>query len=310
MRIVFWGTSQFAVPSLERLALSRHKVVLVVTQPDKRQGRHLMLRPPPVKIEAERLKIKIAQPDDLNNEGLAEHLRGVDAELFAVVSYGKILKRKMLEIPRLYCINLHASLLPKYRGAAPINWAVLNGENETGLTVIRMNEEMDGGDILAQKRLPIFEEDNAVSLGERLGQEGSELLLETIDLIEKGRVKFLPQDESLASFAPVIKKKDGRIVWQDSATRLHNQARALQPWPGTYCFLGNGLLKIWKTKVVDDDYSGGMPGEIVAIQKEGIVVAAGKGNLLIEELQVAGGKRMSAEKFLLGHRLKPGERLE
>lgn len=310
MRIVFWGTSQFAVPSLEKIALSRHKVVLVVTQPDKRQGRHLMLRPPPVKIEAERLKIKIAQPDDLNNEGLAEHLRGVDAELFAVVSYGKILKRKMLEIPRLYCINLHASLLPKYRGAAPINWAVLNGENETGLTVIRMNEEMDGGDILAQKRLPIFEEDNAVSLGERLGQEGSELLLETIDLIEKGRVKFLPQDESLASFAPVIKKKDGRIVWQDSAARLHNQARALQPWPGTYCFLGNGLLKIWKTKVVDDDYSGGMPGEIVAIQKEGIVVAAGKGNLLIEELQVAGGKRMSAEKFLLGHRLKPGERLE
>ncbi len=310
MRIVFWGTSQFAVPSLEKIALSRHKVVLVVTQPDKRQGRHLMLRPPPVKIEAERLKIKIAQPDDLNNEGLAEHLRGVDAELFAVVSYGKILKRKMLEIPRLYCINLHASLLPKYRGAAPINWAVLNGENETGLTVIRMNEEMDGGDILAQKRLPIFEEDNAVSLGERLGQEGSELLLETIDLIEKGRVKFLPQDESLASFAPVIKKKDGRIVWQDSAARLHNQVRALQPWPGTYCFLGNGLLKIWKTKVVDDDYSGGMPGEIVAIQKEGIVVAAGKGNLLIEELQVAGGKRMSAEKFLLGHRLKPGERLE
>lgn len=309
MRIVFWGTAKFALPSLDRLVLSRHKIVLVVTGPDKKQGRHLKLGASPVKVRAEQLGLSLAQPEELYTDDFINYLKTLSADLFVVVSYGKILKKNILEIPSLYCINLHASLLPKYRGAAPINWAILNGESETGVTVIKMNEQMDAGDILRQRKIDILKEDTSISLEEKLSFEGGKLLMETIDLIEKGKISLIPQDESLSSFAPLLKKENGRIFWQSPALNIHNQVRALQPWPGTYCFLEKTILKLFKTKVLVSETQD-EPGKIICLTKDGMVVACGKESLLIEELQLAGGRRMRAREFLLGHHLNVGDFLK
>jgi methionyl-tRNA formyltransferase len=309
MKIIFWGTSSFALPCLEKLSATGHKIVSVVTQPDRRQGRHLKLLPPPVKIKSGILNLSVLQPHNPNSHEFINHLRSLDADLFVVVSYGEILKKEIIEIPRLYAINLHASLLPKYRGAAPINWAILQGETETGVSIIRMNAKMDAGDIILQEKMSISDEDTAVSLGNRLSEKGAELILRTIDLIGFNRAEFKPQDETQASFAPVLKKKDGKISWQKSASETHNQVRALQPWPGVYCVWGNKQLKLWKTRVLDSGPQG-VSGEIVGLVKEGIIVSTGKGNLCIEELQMECGRRMSSGQFILGHALKTGEYLE
>ncbi|MGE4356993.1 MAG: methionyl-tRNA formyltransferase [Candidatus Omnitrophota bacterium] len=307
MKIVFWGTSSFALPSLEELVHSHHEVVSVVTQPDKRQGRHLEIKSPPVKIKAESLGKEVVQPEDIKNREFLDYLQKKKAELFVIVSYGKILPEEILLIPSLFVINLHASLLPEYRGAAPINWAIWNGDKQTGLSVFKVNSKMDAGDIILQKKFPILEEDDAITLGERLSKEGAKLLVEAINLIETGKEVLIPQDESKVSFAPLLKKTHGKIDWNNSAVRIYNQTRALVPWPGSYCYWKNKLLKIWKTKVVEEDSSGFQPGEIVRVNKEGFIVATGKGCVLIKELQLEGGKRMSAERFILGHRLEKGE---
>lgn len=307
MKIVFWGTSQFAIYSLEKIFKVGHEILLVVTQPDKKQGRHLEVKESPVKNRAKELNLNIVQPEDIKDKDFENLLKSLKSELFVVVSYGKIIPKKILEIPKLFSINLHASLLPKYRGGAPINWAILNGEKETGLTVFRINEKMDAGDIIVQKKVPILEEDNAITLGERLSKEGADLLLETIELIEKGEANFLPQDESKVSFAPLLKRENGRIKWEESAEKINNQIRALVPWPGSFCYWQGKLLKIWRTKIVNDNFSNFQIGEIADIQKDGFIVTTGKGGLFIEELQLEGGRRMSARNFLLGHCLKKGE---
>jgi len=310
MKIAFWGTSSFALPSLEKIFQSQHKILCVITQPDKKQGRHLLRKAPPVKIRAEELDLKVIQPKILRDKDFLNYLKSLEPELFVVVSYGKILPKEILEIPKLFSINLHASLLPKYRGGAPINWAILNGEKETGISVFRINEVMDGGEIILQKKISILEEDDALTLGEKLSKEGADLLLEAIELIEKGEAKFFPQDESKVSFAPLLKKEDGRINWNNPAEKIYNQIRGLLPWPGCYCFWKDKLLKIWKAKIVEGDFSKFKGGEIVDFKKDGLLVATGKGGLLIEELQLEGKKRLSADKFLMGYRIQRGEVLK
>ncbi len=309
MKIIFWGTSEFAIPVLEKVAQTEHRVVAVVTQKDKKQGRHLAIKAPPVKVAAQKLNLTVLQPEDIDSENFIRQLKSLEPDLFVVVSYGKILGTKLLSLPHLYSINLHASLLPKYRGAAPINWVLLKGETETGVTVIKMNEKMDAGEIITQEKVVISESDTAMSLGEKLKNKGADLIVEVLRLIDSKKAQFKPQNDEGATFAPLLKKEDGKISWSEPAVSIHNKIRALQPWPGAWCLLNERTVKLWKTKIIDVD-SDKKPGEVIDINKEGIIVSLGKGSILIEELQLSSGKRMMAQDFVLGHRLKEGDLLK
>ncbi len=309
MKIIFFGTNQFAVISLEALCNSRHELTAVVTQPDKKRGRGLKLAFPPVKVFAEKRSLKIYQPSLLKEESFIREISKISPDLLIVVSYGKILPKEVLDIPEIYAINLHASLLPKYRGAAPINWAIINGETETGITIIKMNEYMDQGDILTSRKVKIEPEDTTGSLSDRLARIGADSLLETIELIERDKVVQLSQDDRAATFAPRIKKDDARIDWSKTSVEVSNFVRGMNPHPGAFTYIGEKLVKIWKAKSlsVPEGYNA---GEIVDFKKEqGIVVSTGKGCLLITELQLEGKKRMRAVEFLRGHSLRVGEKL-
>lgn len=309
MKIIFFGTNQFAVISLEALCNSRHELTAVVTQPDKKRGRGLKLAFPPVKVFAEKRSLKIYQPSLLKEESFIREISKISPDLLIVVSYGKILPKEVLDIPEIYAINLHASLLPKYRGAAPINWAIINGETETGITIIKMNEYMDQGDIITSRKVKIEPEDTTGSLSDRLARIGADSLLETIELIEKDKVVQLSQDDRAATFAPRIKKDDARIDWSKTSVEVSNFVRGMNPHPGAFTYIGEKLIKIWKAKSlpVPEGYNA---GEIVDLKKEqGIVVSTGKGCLLITELQLEGKKRMRAVEFLRGHSLRVGEKL-
>ena len=309
MKIIFFGTNQFAVISLEALCNSRHELAAVVTQPDKKRGRGLKLAFPPVKVFAEKRSLKIYQPSLLKEESFIREISKISPDLLIVVSYGKILPKEVLDIPEIYAINLHASLLPKYRGAAPINWAIINGETETGITIIKMNEYMDQGDIITSRKVKIEPEDTTGSLSDRLARIGADSLLETIELIERDKVVQLSQDDRAATFAPRIKKDDARIDWSKTSVEVSNFVRGMNPHPGAFTYIGEKLVKIWKTKslLAPEGYNA---GEIVDFKKEqGIVVSTGKGCLLITELQLEGKKRMRAVEFLRGHSLRVGEKL-
>ena len=309
MKIVFFGTNQFAVISLEALCNSRHELAAVVTQPDKKRGRGLKLAFPPVKVFAEKRGLKIYQPSLLKEKSFIDEISKINPDLLIVVSYGKILPKEVLDIPEMYAVNLHASLLPKYRGAAPINWAIINGETETGITVIKMNEHMDQGDIITSRKVKIEPEDTAGSLSDRLARIGADSLLETIELIEKGKAVQLSQDDRAATFAPRIKKDDARIDWSKTSVEVSNFIRGMNPHPGAFSYIGEKLIKIWKAKSlsVPEGYNA---GEIVDLKKEqGIVVSTGKGSLLITELQLEGKKRMGAIEFLRGHKVKVDQKL-
>lgn len=312
MKIIFFGTSELALPGLKALLDTRYEVSAVVTQPDRKKGRHLVLTPPPVKVLALEKGLSIHQPDDLADSAIAETLKSYVADLFVVVSYGQILSREVLDIPGLFCINLHFSLLPAYRGAAPINWAIINGETKSGATVIKMNEHMDRGDIILQKKINIEKEDTAVELSDKLAKFGAEVLVQAIDLIESGKASFTPQDEALASYAPKLKKEDGLIDWALEAHKIHNRVRGLLSWPGTFtrCSIENKdyQLKLWKTEVAELPLGEGQAGEVAAIIKhKGIVVRTGENQIIIKELQLEGGKRMSAADFIIGHRIEVGD---
>lgn len=307
MKIVFFGTSGFAVPSLKALAGSGHKVLLAVTQPDKKKGRHLRLAPPPLKEIATALDIPVFQPEDASDAESVERLRQLNADLFVVVSFGQILKRPLLDLPTKFSINLHASLLPKYRGAAPINWAIINGEKKTGVTVFKLEEGMDAGDIILDQTVDIRDEDNSVGLGERLSSVGAGVLINAVDLINKGGVVFKKQDKGLVSFAPKLKKSDGLLDWNLPALRLHNRVRGLLPWPSAFTGLNGRMLKILETKVIYGRDKAGHPGQIVGIEAEiGILVKTSGGCLAIRRLQLEGLRPMGFEEFLRGHRLEPG----
>lgn len=307
MDIIFFGSGGFALHSLQALVEAKHKVNLVVTQPDKPKGRHLRYCPTEVKLKAQELNLNIYQPKNPNTPDAIETLKQTPADLFVVISYGHILQDSLLELPKLYPLNIHASLLPKYRGAAPIPWAIINGESRTGISIIRMNALMDCGDILLQKKLDIREDDSAKTLEERLGALAAHALLEAINLINEQKPKFTKQNDRDASFAPKLQKGHGLIDWHKDAVNIANLIRALVPWPGAFTSYQGKLIKIWKAKIFEE--GAGNPGEILKVNKKGFVVGCGKGAIEILELQLENGKCLTAQTFICGHKVIVGDTL-
>lgn len=310
MNIVFFGSSNFAVPSLKALLTTRHKISCVVTQPDRHKGRGLSLGPTEIKIISQGTHLEVYQPPRLNTPEALELLKGLKPDLFIVIAYGQILSQEILDIPKISSINVHASLLPKYRGAAPINWAIINGEKETGVSVIKMTRQMDAGPIILQKNIVIASDDTAITLEGKLSILAAELLLSSLNSIEDNSYKLTLQEEKEASFAPKLKKEDGRINWNKSAQDIHNLIRGCMGWPGAFTYYRDKLLKIYKARVIS--FSSNFPahlspGEIIEVSKVGITVATGKGNLVIEELQLEGKRKVTVEEFIAGNKIQPGE---
>jgi methionyl-tRNA formyltransferase len=310
LRIIFMGTAELSCASLEKLAGDKNfQIVAVVTQPDKPKGRDLKLTPSPVKVLAEKLNLPVLQPLKARDEKFIGELRALQPDLMVVVAYGQILPPAILDLPPHGCLNVHTSLLPKYRGAAPIQWAIADGEPETGVTIMKMDAGLDTGPILSIRRTPILPTDDSQVLHDRLAQLGAELLAETIPGYVAGKISPQPQPATGSTYAAKIKKEDGQIDWNLPAQKICNQLRAFTPWPGAFTFLQMEpkpqMLKIWKAEPVEK--SGGV-GEIISADKSGIVVGCGAGAFRILELQREGGKRLSAEQFLIGHPLKAGQK--
>jgi len=305
MNIVFFGTSSFAIPSIEALKRSGNSPLLVVTQKDKPGGRQNKLIESPIKKWALKNGIPISQPEDLSSQDFQKTLKELSPDLFVLVSYGKILPESLLNIPSLGGMNVHPSLLPKYRGASPIVWTILNGDQKTGVSIIRIAQEVDSGDILLQKELPLQEED-AIELSEKLSRLGADLLSEALSRIQDPSSVSTPQ-EGEASFAPRLKKEDGLVDWTKPATHLACQIRALVPWPGSFAYLRGKRVIFWKAQALPDA-SEGAPGSITAFPREGLIkVTTGKGSLIIKELQLEGKPRVTSVSFLRGNPLKNGE---
>src|SRR5512145_1268077 len=309
MRLVFMGTPEFASASLEALLKSDNSVVGVVTQPDRPKGRKQVLTPSPVKLIAQREQIPLLQPLRMKDPEFLHALIEWNPDLIAVAAFGRILPPAILSLPPKGCINVHGSLLPKYRGAGPIQWAIINGEKETGITTMLMDEGMDTGAILLQESIPITPEDTAGSLSPRMAELGGRLLIETIARLKAGTLLPKPQDSSQATLAPLLKKEDGAINWALPAVALANRIRGLSPWPGAYTHLtGGDRWTIWRALVLPGPVTE-PPGTIVAATTQAIHVATGEGILAVTELQPANGRRMAVSQYLTGHPVIVGARL-
>jgi len=309
MRIVFMGTPDFAIPSLKTLVQSQHNVVAVVTVPDKPAGRGNKLRPSAVKTFAMNHGLPVLQPENLRDETFLKSLEKFQADLFVVVAF-RILPVEVFTMPPKGTVNLHASLLPAYRGAAPINWALINGEKETGVTTFYIEEKVDTGEILLQRRVPISEDMTAGELHDFLAQVGAEVLLETVDGIEQGTLKPIPQQGQVTK-APKITKELREIDWSKDAWSLHNLIRGLSPVPGSYTFFRQKILKILKTTVKDfDTVTESPPGTIISANKNGpMEIQTGRGVLQLLQIQPADKRAMTASEFIRGYRVEPGEQL-
>ena len=306
MRIVFMGTPDFAVPSLNALAEAGHEVCGVFTQPDKPKNRGMKLQQSPVKERALELGLEVYQPAKLRDGEALAILQRLDPDLIAVAAYGKILPVDILNLPRLGCVNVHSSLLPRYRGAAPINWAILNGEEETGVTIMYMAEGMDTGDILAQAKTPIDINENASQLFGRLAEMGADLLVDTVAALEAETVKPVPQEEALATHAPMLSREQSPMDWSRTARQLHDQVRGLYPWPAATALLDGVRCKVLRT-ALSGEATGKAPGAVLQGDKKGLKIACGGGGVLeVLELQPDGKKAMTASAFLLGHPVPPG----
>jgi methionyl-tRNA formyltransferase len=313
MKIVFMGTPEPAARILEALRGGGHEILAVVTQPDRPRGRGQKITFSPVKEKALEHNFPVEQPEKVKgNQVFISRLKSLDPEVIVVVAYGRILPKEILQLPKFGCVNVHASLLPKYRGAAPIQWALLNGEKETGITIMKIDERLDTGDIILQEKIKIEENDDALALTQKLFDRGSDLLLKALAQIEERRVKYSPQEEAEATNAPALTKESGEIDWRRSAAEIHNRVRALVPWPGAHTFFKEKLLKIWRSNihVLDLETKYKLPGTVVhLVKKVGFIVATGAGHLLILEVQPEGKKRMGAYEFVIGHDVKIGETL-
>jgi methionyl-tRNA formyltransferase len=304
MRVLFMGTPDFAVPSLKCLLAAGYEVVGVFTQPDRPKNRGMKLQAPPVKEFALQHDIPVFQPEKLKDGMATSIIRELNPELIVVAAYGRILPKEILDFPELGCINVHSSLLPKYRGAAPIHWAILNGEEESGVTIMHMAEELDAGDIISQKKIMIDPDETVEVLHDRLAMLGAELLTETILEIQKGTAKRTKQDKDFVSYAPMLSRDLSPMDWTHSAQALHNQVRGLIPWPSAVTELSGVRCKILKTKVLQEA-SQEPAGTVLEAGNSGIKIACGGGSvLLIEELQPEGKRRMSAADYLRGNPLK------
>lgn len=301
MNILFMGTPDFAVPSLEALIQAGHKVCGVFTQPDKPKNRGMKLLPPPVKVCAQSHDIPVYQPTKLRDGTALALIRELSPDLIVVAAYGRILPDDILAAPPVGCINVHSSLLPAYRGAAPINWAILNGDKETGVTIMHMAHDLDAGDIIAQTATPIGPDETAPELYDRLARLGAELLVQVVDGLGAGTAGRTPQDASRATLAPMLSKELSPMDWNRTAGQLHDQVRGLIPWPAAVTTLSGNRCKVFSTTIMTDR-TDAAPGTILQADKAGIAVACGEGTVLrIDELQPDGGRRMKAADYLRGH---------
>jgi methionyl-tRNA formyltransferase len=310
MKIVFMGTPEFAVPTLRSLFETAHEVAAVVTQPDRPKGRGRKLTPSPVKVLAEHYHAPVLQPAKVRkNQKFHEQLRALAPDVIVVAAYGQILPEAVLQIPPQGCINVHASLLPKYRGAAPMHWAIIRGERETGITTMLMDKGMDTGDMLLQQPAPITEDDTVGTLHDTLSEVGARLLAQTLRQIEHGTLTPTPQDDAAATYAPLLTKADGRIDWQDSARDIFNRVRGLFPWPGAYTYFRDRTVKFLQVAVVSDDFEPAAPGAVVALSNEtGPVIATGDGYLRILRIQPPNKRPMACSDFCRGYHLAVGDR--
>ena len=309
MRIVYMGTPPFAVPPLQALITAGHEVAGVITRRDKPAGRGRSLTPPAVKIAAEQAGITVFQPKRIREPESVAAIRAMAPEVIVVAAYGQILPREVLALPRLQrgCVNIHASLLPAYRGAAPINWAIINGETRTGITIMQMDEGLDTGAILAQESISIDPRDTTGTLTKKLSRIGSRLIVDSLSRIEAGEISPVPQDPGKATLAPLLKKEDGLINWELTAAVIHNRVRGLSPWPGAFSFLDGAMVKFLETEVVPGS---GEPGTLTSQGKDSLAVGTGKELLRIVTIQPEGKKPMSAAEFLRGHRGAVGKQLK
>lgn len=309
MRLVFMGTPDFAATSLDALLKSDDSIVGIVTQPDRPKGRRQVLTPSPVKLLAQGAKIPLLQPLKMKDPEFLQTLGGWKPDLIAVAAFGRILPPVVLSLPPLGCVNVHGSLLPKYRGAGPIQWAIINGETETGITTMLMDEGMDTGAMLLQEAIPITSDDTAGTLSPRLAELGGRLLVETIVRIKAGTLVPRPQDPSRATLAPLLKKEDGVMDWTLPATALANRVRGLSPWPGAYTTIeGGDRWAIWHAQAVPGSVTK-LPGTIIAVTADAIHVSTGKGVLAVMELQPANGRRMTVSQYVAGHPIAVGLQL-
>ena len=304
-KIVFFGTPSFAIPTLKSLLEGPDEVIAVVAQPDREKGRGRKVIPSPVKEVALQYGITLLQPEKVREETFEENLRALRPELIVVAAFGQILPKPILKIPAYGAVNVHASLLPKYRGAAPIVWAILRGEKVTGVTTMLMDEGMDTGAILLQRETLIGDEETAETLHDRLALLGAPLLLETVEGMKRGEIDPVPQDHSKATYAPPLKKEDGRVDWGKEAKEIDLQVRAFNPWPGAFTTWGDRLLKIYHGGVREGK-PGGKAGTVVWVGSDFIEVGTGRDSFLIKEVQLEGKRRMSVREFLSGHPVSVG----
>lgn len=308
MKIIFMGTPDFSVPTLDAIKKDGNEIVLVVTQPDKKKGRKGILTPPPVKEWAVKNNISIFQPVKLREKQNIEELEKYEADVIVVAAFGQILPKEVLDMPKYGCINVHASLLPKYRGASPIQWAILNGDDETGVTTMQMDIGLDDGDILLQKKVPISSEDTGGSLFDKLSKVGADLLVETLHRIEKNDIVRIPQDDEKATHVGLIKKDFGILSFDEENKYILNKIRALNPWPSAFTFYKDKMVKIWKAKSVSFNNKGYEYGDLVVENKDELLVVTRNGAISILELQEEGKKRIKAADFLRGHKIEKGDK--
>lgn len=308
MRVIFMGTPDFSVGTLEALIRAGHQVVLAVTQPDKPKGRGGKMQFPPVKETALEHGIPVFQPRKVREPENIEELRKYQADVIVVVAFGQILPREILELTPYGCINVHASLLPSYRGAAPIQWAVINGETVSGVTTMQMDEGLDTGDMLLKTEVPLEPEETGGSLHDKLAAAGASLCVRTLKALEEGTVTPKKQGESPTAYASMLKKEMGEIRWEEPAISIERLIRGLNPWPSAYTGWQDKTMKIWEAEVLEED-SGQEPGTVVRVDKDGFLVQTGKGLLKVTALQIPGKKRMEADAFLRGYSMEPGEKL-
>jgi methionyl-tRNA formyltransferase len=304
MRLIFLGTPSFAVPTLERTVVASHQVLLVVTQPDRPRGRGQHPLPPPVKEAALRLGLPLFQPERVRRPEAVEHLRALAPEAMVVVGYGQIIPQAVIDIAPLGIINVHASLLPRYRGAGPIQWAIVNGETRTGVTTMRIDAGLDTGEMLLKAETEIGPDETAIELAQRLATMGADLLVKTLDGLARGTITPEPQNSAEATHAPLLKKEDGIIDWNQPAAAIHNRVRGLQPWPGASTGFRGQALHIWRSRPLPES---GPPGRFLKLKP--LMVGCGRGSLELIEVQMEGRKRMSAADFVNGQRLKENDEI-
>ncbi len=306
-RIIFMGTPDFSVPPLQAMINGEDEVVAVITQPDRPKGRGKKLSPPPVKVLAESAGIPVLQPTKIRTADFADTLRSFQPDLIVVAAYGRILPPSILDLPPLGCINIHGSLLPRHRGAAPIQWAVIKGDQEAGVTIMQMDEGMDTGAMLLPASIPVADDETAGSLFSKLSNLGGTALMQALDLLRQDKLPPIEQDHSLATAAPPLKKEDGIIDWSKPAAELHCLIRGLDPWPTAYSFLDGKRFRFFSPGLQGSS-SSHRPGTVIRADRDGLLLATGKGGLLIQEIQPEGKRRMSVEAYLCGQTLEPGQR--